>query len=44
MKGIQAYSNEKTFGPKTDAVKSGWRKLYKEECNDLYSLPNIMIN
>jgi hypothetical protein len=29
MKGIQAYSDEKIFGPKRDAVKKGWRKLYR---------------
>jgi hypothetical protein len=30
MKGIQAYGDEKTFGTKSDAVKKGWRKLYKK--------------
>lgn len=44
MKGIQAYSDEKTFGPKRDAVQNGWRKLNKEKCNDLYFLPNVIIN
>jgi hypothetical protein len=29
MKGIQAYSDEKTFGLKRDAVKKGWKKLYR---------------
>jgi hypothetical protein len=29
MKGIQVYRDEKTFGPKRDAVKKGWRKLYR---------------
>jgi hypothetical protein len=30
------------FGPKRDEVTGEWRKLYKEELNDLYSLPNIV--
>jgi hypothetical protein len=29
------------FGPKGDGVTGEWRKLHKEELNDLYSLPNI---
>ena len=32
----------KVFGPKRDEVTGDWRKLYKEELNDLYSLPNIV--
>ena len=28
------------FGPKKDEVKREWRKLHKEELNDLYCLPN----
>jgi hypothetical protein len=28
-------------GPKRDEVKGEWRKLHKEELNDLYSLPSI---
>jgi len=31
----------KVFGPKRDEVTREWRKLHKEELNDLYSLPNI---
>jgi hypothetical protein len=30
------------FGPKRDEVTREWRKLYNEELNDLYSLPNIV--
>jgi hypothetical protein len=29
-------------GPKRDDVTGGWRKLYNEELNDLYSSPNII--
>jgi hypothetical protein len=32
----------RVFGPKMDEVTEEWRKLHKEELNDLYSLPNIV--
>jgi hypothetical protein len=32
----------RVFGPKRDEVTGEWRKLYKEELNDMYSLPNIV--
>jgi hypothetical protein len=32
----------RVFGPKRDEVTGEWRKLHKEEINDLYSLPNIV--
>jgi hypothetical protein len=30
------------LGPKRDEVTGEWRKLYNEELNGLYSLPNIV--
>jgi hypothetical protein len=30
------------FGPKSDEVTGEWKKLYNEELNNLYSLPNIV--
>jgi hypothetical protein len=30
------------FGPKRNEVTGEWRKLHKEELNDLHSLPNIV--
>jgi hypothetical protein len=32
----------RVFGPRRDEVTGEWRKLYNEELNDLYSLPNIV--
>jgi hypothetical protein len=32
----------RVLGPKRDEVTGEWRKLYNEELNDLYSLPNIV--
>jgi hypothetical protein len=32
----------RVLGPKRDEVIWEWRKLYNEELNDLYSLPNIV--
>jgi hypothetical protein len=32
----------RVFGLKRDEVTGEWRKLYNEELNDLYSLPNIV--
>jgi hypothetical protein len=29
------------FGPKSDNVTGGWRKLRNEELHNLYSLPDI---
>jgi hypothetical protein len=30
------------FGPKRDDETGDWRRLHKEELNDLYSSPNII--
>ena len=30
------------FGPRRDEVTEEWRRLHKEELNDLYSSPNIV--
>ena len=30
------------FGPRREEVTGEWRRLYNEELNDLYSLPNIV--
>jgi hypothetical protein len=30
------------FGPKSDEVTGGWRKLHNEELHDLYSSPSII--
>ena len=32
----------RTSGPKRDGVTGDWRKLHKEELNDLYCSPNIV--
>ena len=42
---LQVFENRmlrKIFGPKRDKVSGEWRKLYNEELNDLYSLPNTV--
>jgi hypothetical protein len=31
------------FGPKRDKVKREWRKIHKEELNDLFSSPNTIL-
>jgi len=35
-------NREDGLTPKRDKVTGEWRKLHKEELNDLYSLPNIV--
>jgi hypothetical protein len=42
---LRAFENRvlrRVFGPKRDEVTGEWSKLYNEELNDLYSLPNIV--
>jgi hypothetical protein len=36
------YKLRRIFGPKKDEVKGIWRRLRKEELNDLYPSPNII--
>jgi hypothetical protein len=33
---------KRVFEPKSNEVTGDWRKLYNDELNDLYSLPNIV--
>jgi len=32
----------RVFGPKRGEITGEWRKLHKEELNDLYASPNII--
>jgi hypothetical protein len=32
----------RVFGPKSDGVTRGWRKLHNEELHNLYSSPSIV--
>jgi hypothetical protein len=32
----------KIFGPKREEVTGEWKRLHKEELNDLYSSPNVL--
>ena len=42
---LRVFENKvfRIFGPRRDEVTRGWRKLYKEELNNLYSSPNIVL-
>jgi hypothetical protein len=42
---IRVFENSvlrRIFGPKTDEVTEEWRKLHKDEINDLYCSPNVV--
>jgi hypothetical protein len=44
-RGLRLFDNRvlrRIFGPKRDEVTREWRRLHKEELNDLYSSPNII--
>jgi hypothetical protein len=44
-RGLRVFENRvlrRIFGPKSDEVTGGWRKLHSEELNNLYSSPNIV--
>jgi hypothetical protein len=36
------FALRRILGPKRDEVTGEWRRLHKEELNDLYSSPNII--
>jgi hypothetical protein len=42
LKVFENWVLSRVFGPKRDEVRGEWRKLHKEELDDLYSLPNIV--
>jgi len=44
-KKLRVFENmvlRRIFGPRRDEVTGDWRRLHKEELNDLYSSPNIV--
>jgi hypothetical protein len=44
-RGVRVFKNRvprRIFGPKRDEVTMEWRKLHKEELNDLYSSLNTI--
>jgi len=43
MRGFENMVLRRIFGPRRDEVKGEWRRLHKEELNDLYSSPNIVL-
>jgi hypothetical protein len=39
---LESRELRRIFGPKMDEVTGDWKKLHKNELNDLYSSPNII--
>jgi hypothetical protein len=42
---LRAFKNSvlrRIFGPRSNEVTEGWRKLHNQELHDLYSLPSII--
>jgi hypothetical protein len=42
LKGFENMLLRKIFGPKTDEIIGGWRKLHDMELHILYSSPNMI--
>ena len=42
LRGFEKRVLRKIFGPKRDKVTGKWRKLHKEELNDLHSSSNVI--
>jgi len=42
LRELEIRALKRIFGPKKNEVEGKWRKLCKEELNDLYSSPNII--
>jgi len=42
LRGFENWVLRRIFGPKRDEVTGEWKRLCKEELNDLYSSPNII--
>jgi hypothetical protein len=42
FEGVWEQGAEIIFGPTSDEVTGGWRKLYSEELNNFYSSPSII--
>ena len=43
MKSLENMVLRRIFGARRDDVTGEWRRLHKEELNDLYSSPNIVL-